>query len=230
MGSSEFPSSDTWALLAKKFEKIIFRIEVEEEGGTGFLISKSVKENGLTALMIITAAHVIEKGINDSSKLVRVISDKEEVIFTNKVNKIYIIHLGPIEMDIGLVLVEDINIDIKSDDLQPLLPYSYIPERGAKVGWLGYPGIVWPELCFFEGVISGYLNEKGTYLVDGVAINGVSGSPVFNDQGLIFGFVTEYLPNIDEKQRLLPGLMSIVPTGIVDKWMSTRLKTIEIRD
>ena len=47
---------------------------------------------------------------------------------------------------------------------------------GNEVGWLGYPGLYEWTLCFFSGCVSA--RRKNGYLIDGVAINGVSGGPV----------------------------------------------------
>jgi hypothetical protein len=48
---------------------------------------------------------------------------------------------------------------------------------GAEVAWLGFPSVAPETLCFFSGNVSAVFG--GGYLIDGVAINGVSGGPVF---------------------------------------------------
>ena len=83
--------------------------------------------------------------------------------------------------------------------------------RGTAIGWLGYPGLVFPELCFFHGVVSGHLETPPVYLIDGVAINGVSGGPAFDPSGLVVGLVSAYLPNRLHPDTTLPGLMIVTP-------------------
>jgi len=79
---------------------------------------------------------------------------------------------------------------------------------GIEVAWLGFPGIGPDTLCFFAGRISAWQPETSAYLIDGVAINGVSGGPVIHKTPFgpeIIGAITAYMPN-----RLsgasLPGL------------------------
>ena|SRR5437870_7453423 len=43
---------------------------------------------------------------------------------------------------------------------------------------MGFPAIVPSTLCFFSVTISARQEERHTYLIDGVAIHGVSGGPV----------------------------------------------------
>jgi hypothetical protein len=56
--------------------------------------------------------------------------------------------------------------------LIPLLPTSITLDIGAEIGWLGYPSIAASTLCFFSGNVSA--RRDHSYLIDGVAINGVS--------------------------------------------------------
>lgn len=95
--------------------------------------------------------------------------------------------------------------------------------RGAEIGWLGFPGIVEPELCFFHGYVSGYLNDPPTYLVDGVAINGVSGRPVFDNRAHVIGLVCAYRPNRIDDQTTLPGVTALMPTNAIRYWMEEHI-------
>lgn len=61
-----------------------------------------------------------------------------------------------------------------------LLPIGDPLAIGLDVGWLGYPAIEPNTLCFFAGSVSAHLTTTKTYLIDGVAINGVSGGPVIH--------------------------------------------------
>jgi hypothetical protein len=49
------------------------------------------------------------------------------------------------------------------------------------------------------------LRKPPVYLVDGVAINGVSGGPVFDDRCHLAGLVSAYLPNRVAPNTTLPG-------------------------
>ena len=67
--------------------------------------------------------------------------------------------------------------ELKLPDIPiPLLPANITLPIGSEVGWLGFPGIDAQTLCFFSGNISA--RKPAAYLIDGVAINGVSGGPV----------------------------------------------------
>ena len=82
---------------------------------------------------------------------------------------------------------------------------------GSEIGWVGYPVIDPDTLCFFSGTISARKESERAYNIDGVAINGISGGPVFhlptpdpNDMQII-GAISAYRPNMFSGQPL-PGL------------------------
>ena len=82
------------------------------------------------------------------------------------------------------------------------------------------------KACFFYGHISAYVEEEELYLVDGVAINGVSGGPVFviEESGpIIIGLVTEYRPNFSMGQSL-PGMSIMRSINPLIKYYSEELK------
>jgi hypothetical protein len=88
----------------------------------------------------------------------------------------------------------------------PLLPVETRLPIGADVGWLGYPGIAAYTLCFFSGIISAPTPHG--YLIDGVAINGVSGGPVIavaDGKIQVVGTISAYAPNRATGDTL-PGL------------------------
>jgi len=125
----------------------------------------------------------------------RFVTDEERVVFTDAENDSAVILFPP----------EPLNLPT---EILPLLPYGRSAKVGVEVGWLGYPSVAPRNLCFFSGNISGK-QESSTYLIDGVAINGVSGGPVFyrdNNKGLrIIGTISAYLPNVANGETL-PGL------------------------
>lgn len=92
----------------------------------------------------------------------------------------------------------------------PLLPFGQSLDIGAEVGWLGYPAIIDNTLCFFSGSISARQDFRNAYLIDGVAINGVSGGPVLYVDPVhgvhIVGTVSAYQAN-KLTGDTLPGLL-----------------------
>jgi hypothetical protein len=78
---------------------------------------------------------------------------------------------------------------------------------------------------FFHGHVSGYLKEPPTYLVDGVAIDGVSGGPAFDNRCHIIGLVSSYLPNKIDEKTILPGLLALVPINAIRYFMEQNMKT-----
>lgn len=92
----------------------------------------------------------------------------------------------------------------------PIIEVKKRLKEAVEIGWCGYPGIVKPPtLCFFHGRVSAWLPEHEAYVVDGIAINGVSGAPAFtvteDDKPKIVGMVTAYIPNVT-LEGPLPGL------------------------
>jgi hypothetical protein len=81
---------------------------------------------------------------------------------------------------------------------------------GIDIGWLGFPAIEANTLCFFAGTISARQSNRKAYLIDGVAINGVSGGPVFHSptpaEVQIIGCISAYHANRVTGETL-PGLL-----------------------
>jgi hypothetical protein len=89
-----------------------------------------------------------------------------------------------------------------------LVPKNQFIKPGVEIGWLGFPAIPSADLCFFSGRVSAYLDADSAYLVDGVAINGVSGGPAFKaygDELNLLGIVSAYIPN-RATGEVLPGV------------------------
>ncbi len=78
------------------------------------------------------------------------------------------------------------------------------------MGWLGFPAVAPYDLCFFSGKISARQEYRKAYLIDGVAINGVSGGPVIHGNAVdgiqIVGTVSAYQANRATGETL-PGLL-----------------------
>jgi hypothetical protein len=173
--------------------------------------------------MLVTAWHVVEKVVDtkESLDLVRVDGTLVSTLTTGPIS---IYPVGPPECDTALLLVPTRERLLSADLLLPMPLETMLP-RGAELGWLGYPGLVFPELCFFRGVVAGYQEEPPIYLVDGVAIHGVSGGPAFDRTGLLAGFVSAYVPNQIDHHTSLPGLMIVTPLNLVRLWMQSFFQT-----
>jgi hypothetical protein len=168
--------------------------------------------------MLCTAWHVVAPAIRDEVDL--------DVFTTGGAPLSHLVsgpctiqQVGPMECDSALVTIPTKQRLHTPDDLLALYPVESMLPRGATVGWMGFPGLVHPHLCFFQGVVSGHLENPPVYLIDGVAINGVSGGPAVDDRGQLVGFVTAYMPNEVEVGVTLPGLMILTPINLVRLWM-----------
>lgn len=93
-----------------------------------------------------------------------------------------------------------------------LLPMGTLIDIGAEVGWLGFPSVAPHNLCFFSGNVSARQEFRNAYLIDGVAINGVSGGPVLHLTGTegvqIVGTVSA-LVLIEQLAKHCPDLLSL---------------------
>ena len=96
--------------------------------------------------------------------------------------------------------------------LLSLAPEGRTLRVGIEVGWVGFPAVASDQLCFFSGRVSSFVSAEGAYLVDGVAINGVSGGPAIHLSSAgeihIMGVVSAYIPNRATGDAL-PGLAVI---------------------
>jgi hypothetical protein len=78
---------------------------------------------------------------------------------------------------------------------------------GVEIGWLGFPSVAQSTLCFFSGNVSAWEDYRHAYLIDEVAINGISGGPVLYstpvDGAQIVGVITAYMANRATGEALL---------------------------
>jgi hypothetical protein len=183
-------------------EPYVVRIETPGGHGTGFLC---VWAEDKQFCGIATAYHVVQHADRwrEPIQIVhtgapsepRFLASNERVIFTVPEGDVAIIAFNPEHLQLP-------------DDLLPLVPPEQWAKPGVEVGWLGYPAVAPQTLSFFSGHVSAKLDEE--YLIDGVAINGVSGGPVFfhnavHGQLFIIGAISAYIPNT-ATGTTLPGL------------------------
>lgn len=195
-----------WSEAVTKIKPYIVRIDTPSVHGTGFLVHNSADQS---VVQIATAHHVIEHAHDwrEPISIKHFASGKEVFLSASKRKTI-------INSEHDLAYIQ-----FSSSDLPlPSAVVTYIEKgkrllEGTEVGWCGYPGIAPMSLCFFAGHISAWLQNEDAYLVDGVAIHGVSGCPAFCvgpdvDSFQVIGIVTEYRPNLATGAPL-PGVSLI---------------------
>lgn len=190
-----------WHQAFDVVKEYLVRVVTPRGHGTGFYLSHTMYEGDC---FIATAAHVIQHA-HEWEQPIRIehyASGKSKLLKSP-----------------NRFLFEDARNDVagiifKNDDFMfPNTPMELAPEdktlkTGNEIAWLGYPAMQGTTLCFFSGRISAFVSEFNGYLVDGVAINGVSGGPAFALLGnkiTLIGVVSAYIANRATGETL-PGL------------------------
>mgnify|MGYP001615140802 CR=1 FL=1 len=217
-----------WQTEILKIKPFIFKISTPTGYGTGFLIFK----NDQNICGIATAYHVIAHAYewNEPIKISQYISNKERFLIYDP--NIRVIEVNQ-ERDLAFILFADNpqdSFDINEKNIPKLTDLGEIVDTGTEIGWNGFPVIEPSELCFFSGFISCYLKKIDSYLVDGVAINGVSGAPSFFIDKKTFelkicGVISNYFPNKSTGDSL-PGL-SMIRSVTIYKERLENLKSID---
>jgi len=196
-----------WLTCVQAVRPYIVSIETPQLSGTGFLFTYNKTK---TVAGFATAAHVVAHADawKEPIKLIHSVT-KTELFITDEERVIFLDHTRD---SASIMLFGNFDIGLPSDTL-PLIGANTILRIGVEVGWLGFPSIAVPNLCFFTGLISACLEDYDSYLIDGVAINGVSGGPVFyipksSSSPKIIGTVSAYMPN-RIRGDTLPGLLRV---------------------
>jgi Trypsin-like peptidase domain len=200
-----------WSEAVDILRPHVVRIATPRGSGTGFLISNS-RNNAVCG--IATAAHVVDHAHywEEPIRIDHVATGKSLVIRRDE-RAIFL----DLTLDTAAILFSRGDLPLPADPL-PLVPKDSSVKVGVKIGWLGFPAIPAASLCFFEGMVSAFVESQDAYLVDGVAINGVSGGPAFHlvDMDMlsgplfVMGVVSAYVPN-RATGELLPGLSVVRP-------------------
>ncbi|MDP3182279.1 MAG: serine protease [Desulfobaccales bacterium] len=191
-----------WAKALETLQAYSFKISTPSSSGTGFLIKCGITNN---IYGVATAYHVIEHAHQweEPIKLLHTASGKQVVI---RHPDPFIFH-KPLQ-DVAIILFFNKELALPEEELN-LVPEDKSIKAGIPIGWVGYPAVAPNNFSFFTGAVSCFLQDQLAYLVDGVAINGVSGGPAFTvtDDGtpLIMGVVTAYIPNRATGESL-PGV------------------------
>jgi S1-C subfamily serine protease len=191
-----------WNQIVEKVTPHVVKIETPEGHGTGFLCFYNQTRH---FVFIATANHVVENADrwqqpirihHQPSSDVVLVSESQRVIYTDPAR------------DSAVILLEATKLNLPQEPIK-LRPTQHRLPIGVEVGWLGYPAIGPFTLCFFSGNISAWQDFRQAYLIDGVAINGVSGGPVIystSTEGVeIVGAISAYIPNRATGSSL-PGL------------------------
>jgi hypothetical protein len=197
-------ANTNWSAAVELIRPHIVRISTPQGSGTGFLISNG-HNNAVCGFA--TAAHVVDHAHywEEPIRIDHVMSGKSTVIHRHERAV-----LMDSDRDTAAIVFDRGDLCVPADPL-PLAPKGMFLKVGNKIGWLGFPAIPAASLCFFSGDVSAWLEAQSAYLVDGVAINGVSGGPAFHVYDAepptvaIIGVVSAYVPN-RATGDVLPGL------------------------
>ncbi|GMV94891.1 MAG: hypothetical protein AMXMBFR82_46690 [Candidatus Hydrogenedentota bacterium] len=205
-------ASVSWSSIVEQVQPHVVRIFTPHGSGTGFLVSNNTDKR---ICGIATAAHVIDHAhdwlepiriVHESSNTTILVQSTDRAVFLDS------------QRDTAAILIDGNDIPFPTEPL-PLAPKDKYLKIGNTIAWLGYPAIPSANLCFFSGSISAWVQEESAYLVDGVAINGVSGGPAIwsvmhgmelddseiSKHTTIVGVVSAYMPNRATGETL-PGL------------------------
>lgn len=193
-----------WSEAIALLEPHVVRIMTPRGSGTGFLVSAAA-DGGMCA--IATAAHVLADAhyweqpirvIHQQSGKTLLLRSADRAIFLEEAN------------DTAALIFSRADLPLPDNPLN-LAPEGKTLKIGNEIGWLGFPAVAPSEMCFFSGRVSASRRDGREYLVDGVAINGVSGGPaVWNggDRVTLIGVMSAYIANRATGETL-PGLTVI---------------------
>jgi hypothetical protein len=206
-----------WHEAVEMVAPYVVRISTPGGSGTGWLVSRS---NTTNLCGVATAAHVISHAYewDEPIRLYHAFSGESLLLKADD----RAINLEK-PLDSAAIVFSQGNLPLPEDCLALTKPEEHYLQ-GVEIGWLGFPAVASSELCFFSGRISAFLEGDKAYLVDGVAINGVSGGPAFAFDGdalELLGMVTAYVPN-RATGELLPGVALVRDVtqfhGLVDQF------------
>ena len=193
-----------WHQAFEHVKSHVVRISTPSGSGTGFLVSRSTVSN---VIAIATAAHVIDHAQYWEQPIrVEHFESGKSLLLRHSDRAVFL------EADRDTAAIVFGNSELPFPDfLIELGPEDKFLKVGCELGWAGFPAVSNSNLCFFSGRVSAQRQHEHAYLVDGVAINGVSGGPAFfNGDGKLslVGVVSAYIPN-RATGTVLPGLSII---------------------
>lgn len=178
----------------------VVKISTPGGNGTGFFVARS--QQGFSA--IATAAHVIDDAHYWEQPIrIEHAGTKKTILLRQSDRAIFLDEAK----DTAAILLDASELGFPEAPLDLITEGKY-SKQGIEIGWLGFPAVSRQNLCFFSGRISYYLEDHGSYLIDGVAINGVSGGPAFRllfNKVDVIGVVSAYIANRSTGETL-PGV------------------------
>jgi len=190
-----------WNEIVDRVTPSIVKIETPRGHGTGFLCYRSERN----FILIATANHVIKHADEWQEPLRISHMTTGTTVFLKEDDRVI---WSDAQKDSAVIFTPIRELDLPENPI-PLLPVERRLPTGVDVGWLGYPAIAEYILCFFSGNVSAWQDWRKAYLIDGVAINGVSGGPVFyltpTDGVQIVGSISAYRASRSSGEAL-PGL------------------------
>ena len=200
---------------------IIVHIETRDSQGTGFVVAT---DNSWSRVGIATAYHVIEKANRNAGSITIRTHSGGEITVNTQDEDVEVRH--DYDSDSALIVTKftsDLSLPKRIAPLfksEESMRQAVLP--GHPVGWIGYPGLLLRTQCFFSGNISAYYEPSRLHYIDGVAINGVSGGPVFgrfppDDKLIVLGVISAYQPNISGGHTL-PGLSVAMSVARIRKF------------
>jgi hypothetical protein len=210
-----------WRDAIEIIKPLVVKIETPRGWGTGFLLSYTTS-GSLCA--VATAAHVISEAHLWEQPIKVTHYESGHTVMLREADRAILLDEGK---DTAAIVFVKGEIPFPEKTL-PLRPEGRILKIGNEIGWIGFPVISPRNLCFFSGRASAWLENENAYLVDGVAINGVSGGPSFfigGNQMSVIGVVSAYRANRATGETL-PGLCVVAD---VDQFLGVvkRLKSLE---
>ncbi len=155
--------------------EITVKIDTNAGHGTGFVYR--VDDH---AALIVTAAHVLAD-VKSGESSITLSNGRWLPSITLEKSEWKIIKDTTLERGDTIILSVKPGIFAKLRKIGVEIgPSANIFEIGEEVGWAGFPTTHPDTLCFFSGHISACTGDPHSrYLVDGVAVPGVSGGPLF---------------------------------------------------
>jgi len=191
-----------WDESIERVTPYIVKIETPRGHGTGFLC---LYNEDKSFYGIATALHVVSHADEWQEPIrLRHFPSGTSVFLKEPQRHIF----SDTNTDSAVIIAQPGEIRLPDDSL-PLLPTDFSLPIGTELGWLGFPALAENTLCFFSGNASARQDWRHAYLIDGVAINGVSGGPVFYSREVvgvqIIGTISAYVSNRATGDTL-PGL------------------------
>jgi hypothetical protein len=193
----------SWATTCTKVQQYIVKIETPIGSGTGFFFAYS---GNRAVIAIATALHVVQDAHDWRRPIkIRRVADNQESFLPYEDRAIVIDY----KRDSAAILIRADAIKSAPKEMLGLTDSNKYKQPGTQLMWGGYPGIAGDTLCFFGGRVSAFIESDDSYYLDGVAINGVSGGPVFDEDikdlpVKICGIVSAYFVN-RQRGETLPG-------------------------